>query len=232
MESKAVGMIGLGIMGSAMSASLIRAGFRVVGYDVIGRGRQVLRKGGGTPARSCREVGKRCDILITSLPSSEALLDTAAELAKSARTNQVVIETSTLPIPVKEEARKRLAARGVILLDCTLSGTGAQARAKDLVVYASGDRKSYRRISPVLDGFARAHYYVGAFSAGSKMKFVANLLVAIHNVAASEAMVLAIKSGLDPALALQATSYGAGSTRMLQVRGPVMWKGDYPDLPM
>ncbi len=124
MESKAVGMIGLGIMGSAMSASLIRAGFRVVGYDVLARRRQDLRKAGGTPARSCREAAKRCDILVTSLPSSEALLDTAAELAKSARARQIVIETSTLPIPVKEEARKRLAARGVILLDCTLSGTG------------------------------------------------------------------------------------------------------------
>src|SRR5258708_13706640 len=169
MESKAVGMIGLGIMGSAMSASLIRAGFRVVGYDVIGRGRQVLRKGGGTPARSCREAAKRCDILVTSLPSSEALLDTTAELAKSARARQIVIETSTLPISVKEEARKRLAARGVILLDCTLSGTGAQARAKDLVVYATGDPTSYRRVSPVLDGVARAHYYVRPFAPAPNM---------------------------------------------------------------
>jgi len=232
MESKGVGMIGLGIMGSAMSASLIRAGFKVVGYDVVPQRRQDLSKAGGSAATSCREVAKKCDILVTSLPSSEALLDTAAEVAKSARAHQIVVETSTLPIPVKEEARKLLAARGVVLLDCTLSGTGAQARAKDLVVYASGDRKSYRQVSPVLDGFARAHYYVGAFSAGSKMKFVANLLVAIHNVAAAEAMVLAIKSGLDPALALKVVSDGAGSSRMLQVRGPMMVKGDYSDATM
>ena len=133
---------------------------------------------------------------------------------------------------MKEEARKRLAARGTILLDCTLSGTGAQARVKDLVVYASGDRKSYRRIAPVLDGFARAHYYVGAFGAGSKVKFVANLLVAIHNVAAAEAMVLAMKSGLDPAMVLKVVADGAGSSRMLQVRGPMMVKGDYSDATM
>src|SRR6202790_3232436 len=232
MESKVVGMIGLGIMGSAMSASLIQAGFRVVGYDVLPRRRRDLRKAGGAAASSCREVAKRCDILVTSLPSSEALLDTAAELAKSARAHQIVVETSTLPIPVKEEARKRLAARGAVLLDCTLTGTGGQARAKELVVYASGDKKSYRQVSPVLDGFARAHYYVGAFSAGSKMKFVANLLVAIHNVAAAEAMVLAIKAGLDPALALRVVSDGAGSSRMLQVRGPLMVKGDYSDATM
>src|SRR3984893_5068421 len=232
MESKVVGMIGLGIMGSAMSARLIQAGFRVVGYDLLPRCRQDLRKAGGTAARSCREVAKKCDILVTSLPASEALLDTAADLAKSARAHQVVIETSTLPIPVKEEARKRLAARGMILLDCTLSGTGAQARVKDLVVYASGDRKSYRRIASVLDGFARAHYYVGAFGAGCKVKFVANLLVAIHNVAAAEAMVLAMKSGLDPAMVLKVVADGAGASRMLQVRGPMMVKGDYSEAAM
>ena len=232
MGSQGVGMIGLGIMGSAMSASLIRAGFKVLGYDVLPGRRQDLRKLGGMAATSCREVAKKCDVLVTSLPSSEALLDTAAELAKSARTSQIVVETSTLPIPAKQEARERLAARGVILLDCTLSGTGAQARVKDLVVYASGDKKSYRQISPVLEGFARAHYYVGAFSAGSKMKFVANLLVAIHNVAAAEAMVLAIKSGLDPALALKVVSDGAGSSRMLEVRGPMMVKADYSEATM
>ena len=232
MVSRGVGMIGLGIMGSAMSASLIRAGFKIVGYDVLPERRRDLRKSGGMAANSCREVAKKCDVLVTSLPSSEALLDTAAELAKSARIHQIVVETSTLPIPVKEEARKRLAARGAVLLDCTLSGTGAQARAKDLVVYASGDKKSYRQVSPVLDGFARAHYYVGAFSAGSKMKFVANLLVAIHNVAAAEAMVLAMKSGLDPAQVLKVVADGAGGSRMLQVRGPMMVKGDYNNATM
>jgi L-threonate 2-dehydrogenase len=232
MDSKAIGMVGLGIMGSAMSANLMRAGFKVLGYDVVPKRRADLRKAGGSIARNCKEVGRKCDIIVTSLPSSDALLETATELAKSPRANRIVVETSTLPIPVKEEARDRLAKRRVILLDCTLSGTGAQARVKDLIVYASGDRKSYTRIMPVLDGFARAHYYVGAFGAGSKMKFVANLLVAIHNVAAAEAMVLAMKSGLDLATVLKVVADGAGGSRMLQVRGPMMVKGDYSDATM
>jgi putative dehydrogenase len=232
MSAQKVGMIGLGIMGSAMSANLMRAGFNVAGYDVAVQRRKEHKKAGGTAARSCREVGKTCEIIVTSLPSADALLNTAKNLAALARSRQVVIETSTLPIPVKEEARKLLAARGVILLDCPLSGTGAQARAKDLVVYASGDRKAYRRVIPVLEGFARAQYYVGPFGAGSKMKFVANLLVAIHNVAAAEAMVLAMKAGLDPAMVLKVVSDGAGNSRMLQVRGPMMVKGDYSDATM
>jgi 3-hydroxyisobutyrate dehydrogenase-like beta-hydroxyacid dehydrogenase len=232
MAKNVVGMIGLGIMGSAMSANLMKAGFRVHGYDVLQKRRAEHRKAGGAVARSCREVAKKCDIVVTSLPSSQALLDTAAELSKSPPKGQIVIETSTLPIPVKEEARDILSASGVTMLDCTLSGTGAQVRVKDLIVYASGDRKSYSRITSVLNGFARAHYYVGAFGAGSKVKFVANLLVAIHNVAAAEAMVLAMKSGLDPAVVLKVVADGAGSSRMLQLRGPMMVKGNYSEATM
>jgi putative dehydrogenase len=232
MAADEVGMIGLGIMGSAMSGNLMRAGFQVRGYDVAPKRRAEHRHAGGAVARNCREVARKCDIVVTSLPSSQALLDTAAEFPKAARKGQIVIETSTLPIATKEEAQKLFAAHGAILLDCTLSGTGAQARVKDLIVFASGDRKSYGRVGRVLDGFARAHYYVGEFGAGSKVKFVANLLVAIHNVAAAEAMVLAMKSGLDPAMVLKVVADGAGSSRMLQLRGPMMVKGDYSEATM
>jgi putative dehydrogenase len=232
MSTQVVGMIGLGIMGSAMSANLMRAKYKVVGYDVLPARRREHRKAGGIVARNCREAAKSAEIIVTSLPSADALLDTAAELRKSAGRNRIVIETSTLPIPVKEQARKLLASHGILILDCTLSGTGAQARKKDLVVYASGDRKAYTHIQPVLEGFSRAHYYVGAFGAGSKMKFAANLLVAIHNVAAAEAMVLARKSGLDLAMVLKVIADGAGTSRMFEVRGPMMVKGDYSDATM
>ena len=222
-----VGVIGLGIMGSAMASNLLRAGYQVVGYDVLAARRRAHRRAGGRVARTCRDAGGAAPIVICSLPSSDALRQTAAELVEAARPPRIVIETSTLPVAVKEAARRRLAARGTTLLDCPLSGTGSQARAKDLVVYASGDRRAYRQVAPILNAIARAHYHVGAFGAGSKMKFVANLLVAVHNVAAAEALVLARKAGLDPATTLRVISDGAGSSRMLEVRGPMMVKGDY-----
>lgn len=227
MTQPTVGMIGLGIMGSAMSANLMRAGYRVIGYDVLAKRRQDHRQAGGEVAPTCRDAGSRAPIVVCSLPSSQALLRTASALARSRRRPKVVIEASTLPIAVKEEARRRLAARGVTLLDCPLSGTGSQARTKDLAVFASGDRTAYRRAIPIMEGFARAHYYVGPFGAGSKMKFVANLLVAIHNVAAAEAFALAMKAGLDPAMVLKVVGDSGGSSRMFQVRGPMMVKGDY-----
>lgn len=222
-----VGVIGLGIMGSAMSASLRRARYPVVGYDVLEKRRRAHRRAGGICGSSAAGVGERADVVVCSLPSSEALLQIAKELAELERPPAVVVETSTLPIAVKEQARRILATTRAILLDCPLSGTGVQARTRDLVVYASGERKAYRRVVPVFEAIARAHYFVGPFGAGSKMKFVANLLVAVHNVAAAEAMVLAMNAGLDPGQVVRLIADGAGSSRMFQVRAPMMAKGDY-----
>jgi putative dehydrogenase len=222
-----IGLIGLGIMGSAMAANLLRAGYEVVGYDIAPARRREHRRAGGRVARSVSDVGRDADIMICSLPSASALADVALALAVRRPGPRIVIETSTLPIPAKLAARRRLAKAGVTLLDCPLSGTGAQARSRDLVVFASGPRAGYRRVVPVLDAFARAHHHVGPFGAGSKTKFVANLLVGIHNVAAAEALVLAMKAGLDPARTLAIVADGAGGSRMLQVRGPSMVLGDY-----
>jgi 3-hydroxyisobutyrate dehydrogenase-like beta-hydroxyacid dehydrogenase len=222
-----VGLIGLGIMGSAIAANLLRAGFRVVGYDVVAAARRALAREGGVAARSGADVARRAPIVITSLPSVAALASVAEEIARARRKGLIVVETSTMPLEAKHAARAAVERSGATLLDCPLSGTGAQARAKDLLVYASGSRAACRACAGVFEGFARGHHYLGAFGNGSKMKFVANLLVAIHNVAAAEAMVLARKAGLDPALALKVVGDGAGSSRMLQVRGPMMVRDDY-----
>jgi len=139
----------------------------------------------------------------------------------------VVIETSTLTIEDKQRAHDALAGAGATMLDCPLSGTGAQAITKDLLVYASGDRAAFERCVPVLDGFARGTYYVGDFGSGSKMKYVANLLVAIHNVASAEAMVLGMKAGLDPQVIYDVIADGAGGSRIFQLRGPMMVADDY-----
>ena len=222
-----VGIVGLGIMGSAIAGHLVRAGHRVVGYDVRPPRLRDLRAAGGVVAKDSNDVATQSPIIITSLPSTDALVDTVDALTRVAHRSQIVVETSTLPIEVKQRARTRLRARGIELLDCPISGTGAQARNKDIVLYASGARTAYGRVLKVLDAFTRAHYYVGPFGDGSKIKFVANLLVAVHNVAAAEAMVLAMKAGLDPAKVLKLVAEGAGSSRVLQLRGPMMVKGNY-----
>lgn len=227
MKKQSVGMLGLGIMGSAMAANLMQAGFPVVGFDPVPACRRRHRKAGGIVAASAADVAGSANVVITSLPSAEALTRVSREVLSNGRSKNILIETSTLPIPVKEAARKRLAAVGVTLLDCPLSGTGAQARVKDLVVYGSGDRRAFNKVVPVLKGFSRGHYYIGRFGDGSRMKFAANLLVAIHNVSSAEAVILARRSGLDAALAVRVLGDGAGASRMLQVRGPLMVRRSY-----
>ncbi len=224
---KSAGVIGLGIMGSAMSASLLQAGFRVQGYDIVAARRAALRRAGGVPVDCVANI--KTGIVITSLPSAEALHLISRQLFLK---NQIVVETSTLPIEEKIKARDTLKRKGITLLDCPLSGTGAQARTGDLVVYGSGDRNAFAKTIFVLKAFSRAHYYLGAFGNGSKMKFVANLLVAIHNVSAAEAFVLGMKAGLSPEIIYKVQADSAGASRMFQVRGPMMVAGRYDDVTM
>jgi len=228
MKSRTVGVIGLGIMGSAMAGNLVKAGFTVHGYDVLPARRSALKKAGGKPCGSAPQVAASAPLVITSLPSAGALHQVAAEL----ETRCIVIETSTLQIGDKLLARETLAKKTIDMLDCPLSGTGAQAKTGDLSVYASGDKAAFQRAVPVFRGFSRSHYYLGEFGNGSKMKFVANLLVAIHNVSAAEAFVLGMKAGLDPATIYKVAGDGAGSSRMFQVRGPQMVAGRYDEATM
>lgn len=232
--SRSVGVIGLGIMGGAIAANLVKSGFAVHGFDLSGKQRAALKQAGGMPSASVAALSAQVDVMITSLPSAAALHQVAGDLAAAAskRGKQIVIETSTLPIADKERARDTLAPAGITLLDCPLSGTGAQARTKDLSVYASGPKAAVTQVVPVFEGFSRSHYYIGDFGSGSKMKFIANLLVAIHNVSSAEAVVMGKKAGIDPAMLVKVIGDGAGSSRMLQVRGPMMASGDYSDATM
>jgi len=221
-----VGILGLGIMGSAMSGNMLKAGFRVVGFDVDAGRLADFKKAGGEIASSQREVAEKVDIIVSVLPSVKALDEGISGLLASGRQGLILIESSTLPIEDKERNRERCGS-AITMLDCPLSGTGAQALTRDLSVYASGDEAAVQRCIPVFEGFARSHHYVGEFSNGSKMKYVANLLVAIHNVSTAEAFVLGMKAGLDPAMIYKVIGDGAGSSRMFQVRGPMMVEGVY-----
>jgi 3-hydroxyisobutyrate dehydrogenase-like beta-hydroxyacid dehydrogenase len=229
-ETFCVGQIGLGIMGGAYAKHLRAAGFDVVGYDLAAKPRAELKALGGTPAATAAAVSTRCPIVITSLPSVPAI-DTAFfakdGLLDGAAPGLIVIETSTLPLEIKLGVRDVCAERGVIVLDCPISGTGAQAATKDLSVYASGPKPAVKKCEAVFNAFARSMHYCGEYGNGSKLKFIANLLVTIHNLSAAEAMVLGRRSGLDLNLVYDVIRDGAGTSRMFEVRAPLMIAGDY-----
>jgi 3-hydroxyisobutyrate dehydrogenase-like beta-hydroxyacid dehydrogenase len=221
-----IGIVGLGIMGGAIARNLLAAGMSVRGYDIDAARLDAL-KPNGIATKSAGDAAQGAEIVLTSLPSVKALDDTVASLLAAKSRGLVVAELSTLPIEVKEKAHAALGGGGITLLDCPLSGTGAQAVTRDLVVYASGERAAYDKAEPVFRGFARASHYLGAFGNGSKMKFIANLLVAVHNVASAEAMVLGMKAGLDPETIVKVIASGAGTSRVFELRAPLMAKRDY-----
>ena len=227
-----VGVVGLGIMGGAFAQNLLASGWRVIGYDLAPDRRRALAKLGAEIAADAVDVARRAKTVIVSLPKPEALAATAAAIAKAGLPRRVLVEMSTFTIEDKAKAQAVLHKAGHILLDCPVSGTGAQARTKDLVVYASGDAAELKKLNRLFAGFTRAVHGVGAFGNGSRMKYVANLLVAIHNVASAEAMVLGMKAGLPPQLVFELVKSGVGNSRIFELRAPMMVKNNYKNVTM
>ena len=224
------GVIGLGIMGGAFARHLAEAGIDTSGYDLLPANLEAFSAHGGYARPSARAVAAEADIVITSLPSFAALEDAMfgdEGVAAAGRTGILVVETSTLAINDKERVRARLASAGIGMLDAPISGTGPQAASKDIVIFASGDRAEFDRAHGILACLARSVRYVGAFGAGSKLKYIANLLVAIHIVGAAEAIVLGEKAGLDPSMLVEVLADSAATSRMLEVRGPSMATSTY-----
>jgi putative dehydrogenase len=222
-----VGIIGMGIMGGAFAQNLRAAGWRVVGYDIDAARRRALRRAGVEIAADVGEVAHAARDIITSLPNPAALAATVSALIKAGVPRRVVLEMSTFALDDKTAAAATLRKAGHLLLDCPVSGTGAQAKTKDVVIYASGGAAEIKRLRPMFSAFSRGVTDLGEFGNGSRMKYVANLLVAIHNVASAEAMVLGIKAGLPPQMIEQLVEAGAGNSRIFELRAPMMVKDRY-----
>src|SRR5436190_1246862 len=222
-----VGMIALGIMGGAIGRNLVAGGRRVIGYDIDRARCDEAEAAGLEIARDAAEVAQRARHVLLSLPNPHALHATARAIADANPPRCIVAEMSTFALSDKLEAERVLREAGHVMLDCPISGTGAQAKVKDLVIYASGERAGVAEMEPIFAAFARQAHDLGAFGNGTKMKFVANLLVAIHNVATAEAFVLGMKAGLDPHQILDLISIGAGNSRVFELRGPLMAANHY-----
>jgi putative dehydrogenase len=224
---KTVGIVGLGIMGSAIARNLVDRDWRVVGFDIDAAKCAELAAANVVIADDAAQVARDALVIMTSLPTAAAVEETAKVIANSGQAPRIVVELSTLAIADKLRFGSILTTAGHIALDCPLSGTGAQARNRDLIVYASGDSNAIARCAGLFSDFAKQSADLGRFGNGSRMKFVANHLVAIHNVATAEAMILAQRAGLDPKMVVEMVGPGAGGSRMFQMRAPMMVDGVY-----
>jgi len=223
-------MLGLGIMGSAIARNLVADGVVVVGFDPDQSRRNEAQNFGVELKDNGAGVIEQCDVVLLCLPDATALNESVSEIV--ARTDlhhsgRILVELSTLGLETKIFNRNRLADAGITLLDCPISGTGAQAVTGDIAIYASGDEAAFERCKAILNRFACSVYFLGEFGHGIKMKFVANLLVAIHNVATAEAIVLGTCCGLDLDVLCEVIAAGAGSSRIFELRSPMMAGGIY-----
>jgi 3-hydroxyisobutyrate dehydrogenase/glyoxylate/succinic semialdehyde reductase len=224
---KTVGIAGLGIMGSAIARNLVERGWRVIGFDIDAAKNTELARAGVVIADDVVQLARDAPVIMTSLPTPVAVEKVAREIAGGGQPPRIVIELSTLSLADKLRFQAILQTAGHIPLDCPLSGTGAQAKLRDLVVYASGDSQAIEKCMGLFADFAKQSADLGRYGNGSRMKFVANHLVAINNVAAAEAMLLAERAGLDPKMVVDMVGPGAGGSRMFQLRAPMMVERSY-----
>jgi L-threonate 2-dehydrogenase len=224
---KIVGIVGLGIMGGAIARNLIDRGWHVIGFDIDPARCAELAEADVVIANDVAQLTREAPVIMTSLPSPTAVEEVAHAIANCEQLSRIIIELSTLSLADKLRFEVILKKAGHIALDCPLSGTGAQAKVRDLVVYASGESEAIAKCMGLFADFAKQSADLGRYGNGSRMKFIANHLVAINNVAAAEAMLLAERAGLDPKLVVDMVGPGAGGSRMFQMRAPMMVEGVY-----
>ncbi len=218
-----VGLIGLGKIGLPIAENLIKSGYRVVGYR-----RSSLadfEKIGGVAARSPADIGAQTDVILTCLPSAEALDEVVQGregLMHSARPGQVVVELGSHLVPDKERQIAPLAKKGAVFIDGEVGGTPGMVSARKAVVYLAGDAEAAKKAEQVVRGFTDVCHYFGAFGAASKVKLINNLLVSIHIAATAEAMALGLKAGVDVDLMIKAVAAGSGGSTQFGIRAPWM----------
>jgi L-threonate 2-dehydrogenase len=218
-----VGVIGLGKMGLPIAMNLMSRGFHVTGYRRSGS--PDLVKAGGTVAASAAEVAARADVILSIVPTAEdveEIITGPQGILSTLKEGTIHIEMSTIDVDRKARLRDMVRANGGDLLDCPISGSPGMVAPRLATTFASGDQTSVSKVSAVLDAISGPWVYTGPFGTGAQMKYIANLLLAVHTVAAAEAMALARRSGLDLGLVQRTLDNSIASSAIWKQRGPMM----------
>ena len=218
-----VGLVGIGKIGLPIAENLIKSGYRVLGYRRSPMAD--FERVGGVPSASPAAVAEEADIVLTCLPSADALDEVVQGprgLAQTARPGQIVVELGSHLIPEKERQIAPLAERGAVFMDGEVGGTPGMVSARKAVVYLAGEKEAAQKAEPVVRGFTDVVHYFGPFGAASKVKLINNHLVTIHMAAAAEAMALGLKAGVDVELMIKAVAGGSGGSTQFGIRAPWM----------
>ncbi len=217
---KIIGSIGLGNIGEPMAINLIQSGYSVIGFDVIEKPKFV--SAGGLQAKTIEELSKQTDLIVQSLPTVQALETTVDELIEFGRSGQIIIELSSYPLKNKKLQASRLAEHGITMLDCEISGLPFMVKDRSATIFQSGDQATIESTQVVFEAMTNKRINLGTFGAATKMKLLANMMVAIHNSVAGEVLNLAQKADIDLDEAIEALSKSAAGSVTFSNKAPIM----------
>jgi 3-hydroxyisobutyrate dehydrogenase/2-hydroxy-3-oxopropionate reductase len=225
-----VGFVGLGRMGRPMTENLLKNGFEVTVHN---RSRGVvdeLVKQGAKAAGLPRGVVEAADVVMTALPTVETVEEVYLGedgLIPNARQGQVLIDCSTVGPETTRKCYEAARAKGVGFLDGPMSGGPAGATGGTLTYMIGGDADVFERAKPVFEATGKNIHHVGQSGAGTVVKLVNQLLVAIHTSAASEALAFAVKAGASPVAVQEVIGSSFGGSAMLNRNTPLIVKRDF-----
>ena len=222
-----VGLIGLGLMGTALAARLRAAGWNVLGFDLQPAGGEYLRELGGEVAADAGDVLSACDLVLISVTDHHAVQSLFDMHSATLRPGQTIVDTTTGSPESAVRMAGQLAGRDVVYLDATISGSSAQLRAGDVLWMVGGDRKAFDHCAEIWRCLARETVYTGPTGSGSKMKLVTNLVLGLNRAALAEGLVLGQSLGLDAVQTLAVLRASAAYSRTMDSKGEKMIHADF-----
>jgi 2-hydroxy-3-oxopropionate reductase len=227
-----IGLIGVGLMGSAMSEQLLNAGYEVQGFDIDTKRLNDLEKRGGVAAPSPGAAIEGAQAVILSLMTSDVIREVcfgAGGIVEAKPSDLLVIDTSTSRPEDSVANAEKLRGNGVAFVDASLSGSSPMIRTKNIVAMVGGERADFERAKPILETFARSVYHLGANGAGARTKLIVNLILGLNRMAVAEGLCLGMKSGMDMETLLTVLKDSFAYSKAMENRGERMINADYDD---
>lgn len=221
-----VGIIGLGLVGSALAERLVGAQYEVCGFDLDGAKCAALAACGGKPATSAAEVFRQCDRIVLSLPTSQVSAQ-VLEKVSGELPGKLVIDTTTGEPEAMARLGALLADQGADYLDATIAGSSAQVRRGEVVVMLGGSAEAVARCEDLLQVFAARSFHLGPAGSGARMKLVVNLVLGLNRAVLAEGLAFAEACGIDLATALEVLKAGPAFSRVMESKGAKMLAADF-----
>ena len=223
---KRVGIIGLGLLGSALAERLSGAGYEVAGYDVNPVQNEALSRCGGEAKASAAEVAFSCATILLSLPTSDSGNSVIAEIKKHLA-GKTVLDTTTGQPDAMAALGKELADIGCDYLDATIAGSSSQVRRGEAVVMLGGPESALHKCKDLLSAFATKWFHLGPWGSGARMKLVVNLVLGLNRAVLAEGLAFAKASGIDQRQALEVLMAGPAFSRVMETKGEKMLQRNF-----